>query len=81
MANFKIISARYFDILGILPWWFICRVLGKTTFSPRLSRFYDRLCVPFGRALEGLFTPPLGKNILLIAEKAEDSDSSARYPS
>jgi SAM-dependent methyltransferase len=71
-GNFKIISARYFDILGIFPWWLICTIWGKTTFSPLLSRFYDRLCVPFGRVLEGLFAPPLGKNILLIAKKAEE---------
>ncbi|MDA1091564.1 MAG: class I SAM-dependent methyltransferase [Proteobacteria bacterium] len=81
MANFKIISARYFDILGIIPWWLICKVGRRTTFSPFLSGVYDKLFVPVGRVLESVLAPPLGKNILLIAEKAEDSDSSARCPS
>lgn len=70
-AGFEVVSARYFDVLGIVPWWIVHTLGGKVRFDPRLSKLYDRLVVPVGRALEALFPPPLGKNIVLIARKPE----------
>lgn len=74
-AGFEVVSARYFDILGVVPWWIVHTVGGRTRFSPRLSKLYDRLAVPVGRALEAKVPLPLGKNILLIARKPETPGS------
>lgn len=68
-AGFRVVEARYFDALGVLPWWLVHTLGARTRFSPGLSRLYDRLAVPFGRLVESVVTPPFGKNVLLVAEK------------
>ena len=70
-AGFEVVSARYFDIFGIVPWWAIYTLGGRTRFSPGLSKLYDRMAAPAGRALEALVPPPAGKNIVLVARKPE----------
>jgi hypothetical protein len=32
-------------------------------------KFYDDFCVPVLRRVEAIVAPPLGKNVLLVAEK------------
>ncbi len=68
-AGFDIVDLRYFDLLGILPWWLVNTVGGKTDFNPRLATLYDRLGVPVTRMIEAIFPPPLGKNLLLVAQR------------
>lgn len=60
---------RYFDLIGVLPWFVLNRVMGATTFDPRLIRFHDRFVVPISRAIERHVTLPIGKNIILVARK------------
>lgn len=67
-AGFKVISSRYFDLFGVLPWWVKYRLLQSKKMEPGAVRFYDRRVVPIAQTLESRITPPLGKNILLIAE-------------
>jgi SAM-dependent methyltransferase len=69
-AGFDIVRARYFDLLGIFPWWFSFKLLRSTKISPRSVHLYDRLVVPVEKRLETLIRPPIGKNILLVARKA-----------
>jgi SAM-dependent methyltransferase len=68
-AGFRILESRYFDLLGVLPWWLKYRVLQSNKMEPGAVRFYDRRVVPMARRVEALVAPPLGKNILLVAEK------------
>jgi SAM-dependent methyltransferase len=68
-AGFNIELAQYFDILGILPWWLKYRLLNSNRIEPGAVRFHDRWIVPISRILESFLTPPLGKNIILVAEK------------
>jgi hypothetical protein len=68
-AGFKISLARYFDMLGIVPWWMKYRVLRSNTMQARTVRVHDRFVVPLSRSLERIFTPPWGKNIILVGEK------------
>lgn len=68
-AGFKILKSVYFDLAGIAPWWIQYRLLKASTLSPGSVKLYDRLVVPITRAVESLINPPLGKNLLLIAEK------------
>lgn len=68
-AGFKVITSRYFDLLGVIPWWVKYRLLQSDRMEPGAVTFYDRRVVPIARTLETRIRPPLGKNILLVAEK------------
>lgn len=67
-AGFNIIKVKYFDLAGIVP-WFILFVLLKSSITGAKVSLYDRAVVPFMKRMEGLITPPLGKNLLVIAKK------------
>ncbi len=71
-AGFGIVHARYFDFVGILPWWLLNTVMGKTEFNPFAIRIFDSLFVPVSRFAENIIPPPIGKNVLLIAERPVD---------
>ena len=66
--GFNIIDVKYFDFVGILPWYIAFVLLEKTLIEDKVS-LYDTLVVPILRKIEGIITPPIGKNILLIAQK------------
>ena len=68
-TGFAIITARYMDMIGIIPWWLINTVAGKTDFNPFLLQLYDAVFVPLSRYLEALIKPPLGKNIVIVAQR------------
>jgi len=68
-AGFRVLVSRYFDLPGVLPWWLKYRMLQSRKMEPGAVRFYDRAVVPIAKRLEALVSPPLGKNILLVAEK------------
>lgn len=70
-AGFEIIRSRYFDTIGVFPWWFLNTVLGMTGFNPTLVGIYDAVFAPLSRGLESLSPPPFGKNILLAARRPE----------
>lgn len=68
-AGYSLVSTKYFDIAGILP-WYINFVLLKNTLGGGSVSLYDRGVVPIMRIVEGLWPAPVGKNILLIAKKS-----------
>jgi hypothetical protein len=68
-AGFKLLLLRWFDMAGALPWLIKYRVLKSLKVEPGAVHAYDRLVVPVMRPIENLIHPPLGKNLLLIAEK------------
>ena len=67
-AGLSVVKARYFDVAGVIP-WYVNFVLLKNSISSGSVSLYDRLVVPIMRRLEGLATPPIGKNLLLVAKK------------
>jgi hypothetical protein len=69
-AGFRITLARYFDVLGVLPWWLKYRLLKSNTLEPGEVRVYDRFIVPICRSIESFLAPPFGKNIILVAERS-----------
>ncbi len=73
-AGFEIVKSRYFDAFGILPWWLLNTKMGATKFNPVLAKVYDRFFVPLSRGFERILTPPVGKNILLIAKQPDNTD-------
>ncbi|MEO8572924.1 MAG: class I SAM-dependent methyltransferase [Pyrinomonadaceae bacterium] len=68
-AGFEILVLKYFDFVGIAPWWVKYRLLRSAKLEPKAVELYDRWAVPVTRALESAFTPPTGKNLLMIGEK------------
>jgi SAM-dependent methyltransferase len=70
-AGFRILFSRNFDMAGIIPWWVKYRLLQSTAMEPRAVEFYDKFVVPCARRIEGWVTPPIGKNVLLVAEKGD----------
>ena len=68
-AGFRVLKAVYFDVAGVLPWWVKYRVLRSEKMEPAAVRIYDEFFVPVLRRVEALAPPPLGKNLLLVAER------------
>ena len=69
LAGFRVIESRYFDLAGVVPWWLKYRLFKSDTLEARTVELYDRFGVPLARVVEKLIRPPLGKNIILVAEK------------
>jgi SAM-dependent methyltransferase len=68
-SGFKIVKSRYFDWLGVLP-WFLVNTLGRQTkFNRTMVSIYDTIGVPVSRLLEMLIRLPFGKNIILVAQR------------
>lgn len=70
-AGFAIRHCRYFDALGVLPWLVVNRLGGARRFNPTAAALYDAIGVPIARAIERHISPPLGKNLLLVAERTD----------
>jgi SAM-dependent methyltransferase len=68
-AGFTIRLSRYFDVIGVLPWWMKYRLLASTTLEAGAVQFHDRWIVPVSRAVEWICRPPFGKNIILVGHK------------
>ena len=68
-AGFKVLKSVYIDLAGVAPWWVKYRLLKSDSMEPGLVKLYDRCVVPFVKVAERVIPPPLGKNILLVAEK------------
>ncbi len=70
-TGLEVTVSRYLDILGIAPWWVFCTVGRSTRLDSGLAAAYDRFGVPLTRAIERMLTPPVGKNVLLVARRPE----------
>lgn len=68
-AGFEVLDDRYFDFLGVLPWFVAGRVLRQTRFNPDAAKLYDQTGVRVGAFAERFVKPPVGKNILCIARR------------
>ena len=69
-SGFEVMLMKYFDLSGIAPWWIKYRLFKSANMEPAAVKLYDRLVVPAARLLESLVTPPIGKNIIAIAQKS-----------
>lgn len=68
-SGLEIVSGRYMDFFGILPWW-LGKWTGADSINPGALYWYDRYIVPVARLLEaGAWWPPVGKNIWLVARR------------
>lgn len=69
-SGFNILLSSYFDLAGVAPWWIKYRLLKSATMGERGVRFYDRFIVPAARRIESVASPPIGKNVIVIAQKS-----------
>lgn len=67
-VGFKIKKSKYFDFLGIIP-WYIFFVLGKCMMQESNVTLYDKIVIPVEKFFEKLLTPCIGKNLLIVAKK------------
>jgi 2-polyprenyl-3-methyl-5-hydroxy-6-metoxy-1,4-benzoquinol methylase len=69
-AGLEVVSACYFDILGVAPYYVVYKLLRQTEISGSTMWGYDWIVVPLSRFLQRvLHRPPIGKNVMLIATK------------
>ncbi len=69
-AGFEIERMRYFDLLGIGPWFVTGTLLRRETVGDGSGRFYDRFVVPLCRLADGRNGRVVGKNLIAIGHKA-----------
>jgi methyltransferase family protein len=68
-AGFKTVVSTYFDFPGIVPWWLKYCLLRSASMEPGAVKLYDRFIVPAARRIESIISPPIGKNLIIVAEK------------
>jgi len=66
--GFRITQVHYMDIIGILP-WYLAFVLMKRKITGGNVSLYDKIVIPPMRLVEKIFPIPIGKNLMLVAEK------------
>jgi 2-polyprenyl-3-methyl-5-hydroxy-6-metoxy-1,4-benzoquinol methylase len=76
-AGFELADVRYLDLLGVVPYFVMYRLLDVKTLGSVSSTGYDRVVVPLSRAVQRLVPhPPAGKNLLAIARRPHDTAAS-----
>jgi phospholipid N-methyltransferase len=68
-AGLEVVSMKYMDLPGIIPWWLNFKLFKRKKLSPTMIGIYDKFCVPIIKSVETVLPVPIGKNILLIARK------------
>ena len=68
-AGFKIVKSKYFDFVGIFPWYIKYKLLKSDSLESGAVTAYDKFAVPLTRKFERLINFPLGKNILTVLKK------------
>jgi SAM-dependent methyltransferase len=69
-VGLEVVSTRYFDVLGVLPYLVVYRLLRQQDITGSTMWAYDRAAVPLSRMIQRLLPdPPLGKNVVLVARK------------
>lgn len=68
-AGFKIVLSKYFDLVGIVPWYIKYKLLKSDSLGGGAVETYDKFAVPVTKLIESIFNPFVGKNILIVAEK------------
>ena len=67
-TGFVPVQLAYRDIVGMLAWFVVCRVL-RQELSPGKVSIYDQLVMPVTGFCGRWLNPPVGKNLMAIARK------------
>jgi SAM-dependent methyltransferase len=72
-AGLELVQLRYFDVLGVLPWFVTGRILKQRGFDRGAAVIYDRFVVPLASRLERWVNLPLGKNLICVARRPQQA--------
>jgi SAM-dependent methyltransferase len=75
-AGFQILRLSYFNLPGIVGWFFASRVLRRKTLKSQYVRLYDRWIIPWVSRLEGRWEPPFGQSLIAVARKLGTREST-----
>jgi SAM-dependent methyltransferase len=76
-AGFAVEKMRYFDFVGMAPWFITGRILRRGTIGAGdAAALYDRWFVPFCAWVDDLIKPRIGKNLVAIGSKPLDRDDA-----
>lgn len=67
-AGFDVVLLGYRDLIGMMVWFVLCRLLRRTP-GPGAVSFYDRYVTPLARLPGRWSNPPVGKNLVAIARR------------
>jgi len=67
-SGLRIVKVEYIDFFGIIP-WYISMVVLKNKLNEGHVKIYDKYIYPCTKLIERIFPVPIGKNLLLIAQK------------
>lgn len=77
-AGLDPVEVRYMDLLGVVPYFVMYRMLSVSTLGGGSSAFYDRVIVPVSRRFERFVgRPGAGKNLVAVARRPLRSSPSA----
>ncbi|MGB6066928.1 MAG: class I SAM-dependent methyltransferase [Desulfomonilaceae bacterium] len=68
-CGFRVVKSAYIDLLGIIPWFLLFRLLKQANIRRNQVSIYDRFCVPICRLLERTIRVPIGKNLVTVGWK------------
>jgi SAM-dependent methyltransferase len=71
-ADLKVVSQRYFNMLGIAAWFVTNKVMRRSMAAPAQYSVYDRL-VPVLKRLERAIPPPAGLSLVTICRTPKSS--------
>jgi SAM-dependent methyltransferase len=71
-------TMRYFDLLGMVPWFVTGRVLRRHSVGAASAKLYDRFFVPLCEVVDQLAGPRVGKNLVCVAFKNRPAGPSTR---
>lgn len=76
-AGLEVVECRYMDLLGVVPYFLMYRLLAVASLGSGSSTVYDRLIVPISRRFERLVgRPVVGKNLVAVARRPAHSSPS-----
>lgn len=68
-AGFRVVKSKYFDFVGIFPWYIKYKLLKSDSLESGAVTAYDRFAVPVTKRFERFLRFPVGKNILTVLQK------------
>jgi SAM-dependent methyltransferase len=67
-SGYRVIEARYVNLLGAFGWFIYCRVLGRKSSDQLTVSACDRVVIPMMRWVERRVSPPFGLSLLVVGQ-------------
>jgi SAM-dependent methyltransferase len=72
-AGFDVVSVKYRNLVGVLPWIFTGQILKREKVGNASLRLFDRVVFPIARWLEDRVPPRYGLNLVALATKPDSA--------